>query len=75
MVNTLSRRSQWKKFINTWGWSGGAMVLGKLSVPGDLSILDQSRAMAYCAFGRYGWRWFGHFFLIYHFSFLSPSLF
>ena len=40
MVNTLSRRSQWKKFIYTWGWSGGAMMLGKLPVPGGLTILD-----------------------------------
>ena len=56
------------------GWSGGAKVLGKLPVPGRPTNLDYSRAMAYCACNRCGWRLFGHFSLIYHFSFLSPSL-
>ena len=31
------------------GWSGGAMVLGKLPVPGRPTNLDDSRARAYCA--------------------------
>ena len=31
------------------GWSGGAKVLGKLSVPGRPTSLDDSRARAYCA--------------------------
>ena len=57
-----------------WGWSGGAKVLGKLSVPGRPTSLDDSRARAYCACSRCGWGLFGHFPLIYHFSFLSPSL-
>ena len=36
---------------------------------------DDSRARAYCACSRCGWGLFGQFFsLIYHFSFLSPSL-
>ena len=58
------------------GWSGGAMVLGKLPVPGRPTNLDYSRARDYCACSRCGWRLFGHFFsLIYHFiSFLPPSL-
>ena len=56
------------------GWSGGAMVLGKLPVPGRPTNLDKSRARAYCACRRCGWRLFGHFSLVYHFSFLSPSL-
>ena len=30
------------------GWSGGAMVLGKLPVPGCPTNLDDSRARAYC---------------------------
>ena len=30
-------------------WSGGAMVLGKLSVPGRPTDLDQRRTRAYCA--------------------------
>ena len=44
------------------GWSGGAKVLGKLSVPGRPTSLDDSRARAYCACSRCGWGWFGHFF-------------
>ena len=53
---------------------GGAMVLGKLLVPGRPTNLDYSRARAFCACGRCGWGLFGHFSLIYHFSLLSPSL-
>ena len=34
---------------NTGGWSGGAMVLGKLPVPGRPTCLDKSRARAYCS--------------------------
>ena len=56
------------------GWSGGAMVLGKLPVPGRPTYLDYSRARAYCAYSRCGWGLFGHFSLVYHFSFLSRSL-
>ena len=37
------------------GWSGGAKVLGKLSVPGCPTNLDNSRAKAYCACSRCGW--------------------
>ena len=51
-----------------WGWSGGAKVLGKLSVPGRPTSLDDSRARAYCACSRCGWGLFGHFFP--HLSFL-----
>ena len=43
------------------GWSGGAMVLGKLSVPRHPTNLDNSRARAYCACSRCGWGLFGHF--------------
>ena len=50
-------------------------MLGKLPVPGRPTNLDYSRARAYCACIRCGWGLFGHFFyLIYHFSSLSPSL-
>ena len=49
-------------------------MLGKLSMPGRPTYLDFSRARAYCACNRCGWGLFGRFFLIYHFSFLSPSL-
>ena len=44
------------------GWSGGAKVLGKLSVPGRPTSLDDSRSRAYCACSRCGWGLFGHFF-------------
>ena len=43
-------------------WSGGAMVLGKLSVPGRHTNLDNSRARAYCVSSRRGLGFFGHFF-------------
>ena len=47
------------------------MVLGKLQVPGRPTNLDKSRAIAYCACSEWV---LGHFFLVYHFSFLSQSL-
>ena len=50
------------------------MVLGKLPVPRRPTNLNYSRARAYCACSGCGWGLFGHFALIYHFSFLSPSL-
>ena len=36
--------------------------------------LDNSRARAYCACSRCGWGLLGYFSLVYHSSFLSPSL-
>ena len=45
------------------GWSGGAKVLGKLSVPGRPTSLDDSRARAYCACSRCGRGLLGTFFL------------
>ena len=53
------------------GWSGGAMVLGKLLVPGRPTNWDNSRARAYCACSRCGFGLFGHFFSR---LFCSPSL-
>ena len=50
------------------------MVLGKLQVPGRPTYLDYSRARAYCPCSWCRWRLFGHFYLVYHFSFLSSSL-
>ena len=38
-------------------------MLGKFSVPGRPTSLDDSRARAYCACSRCGWGLFGHFFL------------
>ena len=49
-------------------------MLGKLSVPGRPTSLDDSRARAYCACSRGGWGCLDIFSLIYLFSFLSPSL-
>ena len=46
------------------GRSGGAIVLGKLPVPGRPTNLDKSRARAYCACSRCGWGLFGLFFLL-----------
>ena len=55
------------------GWSGGAMVLGKLSVPRRPTNLDNSRARAYFACSRCGWGCLDIFKFVYLFSFLSPS--
>ena len=60
-------------FISMLWWSGGAMVLGKPLMPGRPTNLYYSRAKAYCACSRCGWGLFGHFSLVYHFSFHSPS--
>ena len=58
-------------FDSCRGWSGGAMVLGKLPVPGRPTNLDHSRTWAYCACSGCGWGLFGHFFsrLSFFFSF------
>ena len=56
------------------GWLDGAMMLGKLPVPGRPSNLADSRARAYCAGSGCEWGLFGHFTLIYLFSPLSSSL-
>ena len=56
----------------SWGWSGGAMVLGKLPVPGVLLIwvrVGQGPTALAVGMGC-----LDIFSLVYHFSFLSPSL-
>ena len=55
---------------NIRGWSGIAMVLGKLPVPGRPTSLEKSRARAYGTCSRCGWGLFGHFYS--HLSFLPP---
>ena len=60
--------------MSYWGWSGGAKVLGKLPVPGRPIYMDYSRARAYCASSGAGGGCLDIFTLVYHFSFLSPSL-
>ena len=44
----LNSRPKWR------GWSGGAMVLGKLPVPGRSINFDYSRAKAFFAYRRCG---------------------
>ena len=66
--------TQYTIFNTKGGWSGGAKVLSKLSVPGRPTNLDYSRARACCACSRCGWGLFGIFSLICPFSPLSPSL-
>ena len=58
----------------SWGWSGGAMVLGKLSVPGRPAILiTVGQGPIVLAVGA-GGGGLDIFTLIYPFSPLSPSL-
>ena len=52
-------------------WSGGAMVLGKLIVPGRL---ENSRARVYCTCSRCEWGWFRYVFSLLFFFLLSPFL-
>ena len=57
-----------------WGWSGGAMVLGKLPVPGRPTIwITVGQGPTALAVGA-GWGCLDIFILIYPFSPLSPSL-
>ena len=63
-----------RMFFLSGGWSGGAKVLGKLSVPGRPASLDDSRARAYCSCSRCRWGLFGHFFPDLSILFSSPSL-
>ena len=53
-----------------WGWSRGAMVLGKLLVAGRPTNLDKRMTRAYCTCSRCGWGLFGHFSLIISLFFL-----
>ena len=39
-VETSVKITTTPSYLIWWGWSGGAMVLGKLSVPGPLTNLD-----------------------------------
>ena len=74
-VFTLNVESLYKvKTIVLKFEGGGAMVLGKLPVPGRPTNLDDSRARAYCACSRCRWGLFGHFYSPLSFHFSSPSL-
>ena len=59
-----------RALVSAWGWSGCAMVLGKLPVL--LIWMTVGQGPTARAVGAGGG--FEHFFLVYHFSFLSPSL-
>ena len=50
------------------------MVLGKLQVQGRPTNLDKSRARAYCAYSGCVLDCLDIISLVFHFSFLSPSL-
>ena len=66
------KKADARDFVSKWGWSGGAMVLGKLPVPGRPTILITVRqgpiALAVGAGGL------DIFTLIYPFSSFSLSL-
>ena len=53
------------------GWSGAAMVLGKLPVLGRSTNLDHNWARAYCTCSRCGWGFLDIFFSRLHVPFLS----
>ena len=61
--------------LTAQGWSGGAMVLGKLPVPGRPTNLDWGRARAYCTCSRCGWGVVWTFLLSSILSFLFLPLF
>ena len=50
------------------------MVLGKLTVPGHPTELDNGRTRAYCACSRCRWGMFGHFISLVNLFFSSFSL-
>ena len=61
-------------FFERWGWSGGAMVLGKLPVPRrPLIWVTVGQGPTALAVGA-GWGCLDIFILVYPFSPLSPSL-
>ena len=70
--NLLQNKESFTKVLLS-GIGVGAMMLGKLPVPGRPTNLDHSMARAYCACSSCGWGWLDIFSLL---SFLSSfSLF
>ena len=55
-----------------WGWSGGAMVLGKLPVPGRPTILITVGQGPIALAVDAGGGWFGHFYSHLSFLFFLP---
>ena len=74
LYRAVSQRDK-REYLMIRGWSGGAMVLGQLPVPGRPTNLDCSTARAYCACSGCGWGLFGRFFsrLSFLFSFSLSS--
>ena len=68
-LHVVHQKSSFLSYKMGLEWSGGAMVLGKLPVPGRPTNLDFSRARAYCAYSTCGWGYLDIFSLVYHFSF------
>ena len=73
-IDTKDKQSKPNEKLFPKEWPDGAMVLGKLSVPGRSTNLDNSTARPIPLAVGAGGRLFGHIFLVYLFSFLSPSL-
>ena len=48
----MNERERVAEVQSRGGWSGGAMVLGTLSVPRRPTNLDNSRKRTYCACSR-----------------------
>ena len=71
MRNTISERMN-LLIPPGMGWSGGAIVLGKLPVPGRFTDSDSSRARAYYACSKCGWGLFGYFISRLSFLFFLP---
>ena len=72
MSKTLNLYFKGYGFKSQFGWSGGAMVLGKLPVPGRHTNLDNSRPRAYYFCSRCVLGLFGHFFSYLSFLFFLP---
>ena len=66
--------SQKCRLSPTWGWSGGAMVLGKLPVPGRPTVWIIVGQGPTALAGGAGGGCLDIFSLVYYFSFLTPSL-
>ena len=56
------QRNDFTSYGSRRGWSAGAVVLGKLPMPGRPTNFDFSRARVYCAGIRSGRDLFGHFY-------------
>ena len=68
------KRERERESSKSSGEGGGVMVLGKFSVPGRPTNLENSWTMDYCACSRCGRGCLNIFSLVYLFSFLPPSL-